>query len=223
MYALTKIDLDVAKNDRLDEAADLAKKYFCKAIVVPPELVAQSLIMRGIKQAKFKIISQIDWLKGDQYGREKFRGITTEALSADGFEVMLTARDNYGDVFNELKYLAQFFGEYFAQLVEFRIVLGTDMPGRNKQVIEHMLNGCKHIPLPTYIRTTPGTRLNHTNSDLESLNKTVDNIKKIVNAPIKVSGAMSPDIYDHCKADQYGISIQQLKELVIEFDAKKKK
>jgi hypothetical protein len=210
MAKFTKAEIEVSRGDRIDEVADLARRYACPAIVVQSDMVSQAVLARTVKQGKFKIICTVDCPKGEQYCREKFRGIMTEALSADGFEVMITARDNYGDIHTELVYLSKFFSSYFNQLTEFRPVLGFGMPGRSAKIIENILTSCTKIPMPAMVRTIPGTK---PYSDA-NLNDVIAAAKKFCSIPVKVSGNITLETYNSVKADRFALSVQQFKDML---------
>lgn len=209
---LSKLEIDVNKNEQLDEAAELAKRCYCPALVVSPDLVATATLVRGIRQGRFKVITAIDWPKGEQYCREKFRGIPIESLQSDGFEIILTPRDNLSQIATEIKYISGFVREQFNQLFELRFVLDIDQSNRTDSIISHMLETCKQIPLPFLIRTTHNTKI----SPQVKIASHLETIKNTLAVQVKVSGNVDFNIYTNVKAERFAATLQQAQSIVKE-------
>jgi hypothetical protein len=209
---LPRLELDVNRPELVAEACELAFKHAFPAIVVPPELVTAAIINRGLKKGRFSILTGIDWPKGDNYGQLKFRGVQSEALQADGYEVLLTGRNNPSQVLMEIKYLSEFFRSYFPPTCQVRYVLGTDIQSRPDSFLVEACKALKQIPLPAMIRTSANTRQQ---LDHEGIKELAARVKGLFPAPLKLSGAVTLEtVKDHSIGDRLGVSLQQAKELI---------
>lgn len=211
MLCFTKIELDVSNQKELQSAVDFAFKHKCPAIIVSPELVAQSILMRGIKQGKFKIISTIDYPKGNNYGPTKMRGMLIESLKADGFEIMLSGGSRTS-IIKEVTILSKFMDGYMHPSTEIRYTIGVG--NRTKDEINAMLEGLKGIPQPTLVRTTPYTKIKIIDGSPDRHTRTIENIHGRLNVPLKISGNINGDVIAQCKAAKYAQSLSQAIDLV---------
>lgn len=211
MYLPLNLEIDVAKNEQLQEAIDLTIRHIMPAIVVAPDLVPLATIMRGVRRGNFKIISMIDWPKGDQYGKDKFRGVPIEALNSDGFEIIISPRDPMSIV-SEIKYLTTFLREQFHPLFEIRYVLEMQQ-GRSEEQISAMLGAFKQIPMPAMARTT---HLNKIAAQI-SLEGQIIEIRKSCAVPVKLSGNIDFKVYkdlEKLKPERFGVSLQQAQAII---------
>lgn len=207
--ALPKLEIDVCRPDQIREAADIAKRHSCPALVVSPDLVVVTGLTRSVKQAKFKVITTIDLPRGELYGKEKFHGLPGEAMGADGFEILLTPRNNASEILAEIKYLHNFIRQYFGPIVEIRFILGIGQSPRTEQHFKNMLLACRSIPMPTLVRTTVSTKLSPTQAGVEVFNKQIAMMKESCAVPIKISGNVDYNIYNNVHAERFAVSIQQ--------------
>ena len=106
MVFLSNVELDVPKQTVLRPASEFALRYNCSAVVVPPELITNACIARAMARSRHKVIAAIDCPKGNQFMADKFRGVPSESLNCDGFEIMLTPTGNV-DIKREVKFLSQ--------------------------------------------------------------------------------------------------------------------
>jgi len=88
---MLRVELDVLKRPDLDQATRFAIKHKCPAMVVAPELARATTINRALGRGTFKIFTAVDWPKGNQHLSDKFRGMPSESVDVDGFEILLTA------------------------------------------------------------------------------------------------------------------------------------
>lgn len=207
--ALSKLEIDVPRIEHLKEAADLAKKHSCYALIVAPDLVTAANMTRAVKQAKFKILTTVDQPRGDLYGKEKFRGLPTEAMNAEGYEILLTPKQTAHEVLAEVRYLSEFCQQYFGIVSEIRFVLDVNQPGRGPEFVANVLNACKLIPLPALIRTTHHTKIAPGQSSIESLTKLLATCRGIRPVTMKISGNIDYNIYSKVPADRFGVSLIQ--------------
>ena len=97
------------------------------AIVVHPGLSSDAIIARLRAGGKFKIITPIDWPKGETFGVNKLRGVTRDTLETDGFEFLLTPGKSEIDTRNEAKALTEFTKRNLSDQTEVRFVLGASL------------------------------------------------------------------------------------------------
>lgn len=210
---LTKIELDIYKHNEIKEACEFAFKYRCPVIVVPPELVSQARLHRGVAQGKFKIVSSIDAPKGINYAHNKLRGVPVEAMSADGFEIMLTGGDKKAIV-NEIKFLSTLSRDYFPPGTEVRFTLGVDK--RDSEQVKNMLEAFKAVPQPALLRTTPLTSVKVASGTHEYHNNIKKLISDIYRCKIKISGNINRNVIVNCDAHRYAMNIEQARSIIRE-------
>jgi len=206
---MRKVELDVNKQSQLNSATEFTRRHMCPAIVVSPDLVTGAHIARSVSRSNHKIITAVDWPKGTQYLSDKFRGMPSESISADGFEILLTANGKLG-ILKEIKFLSNFFRDHFPPTIELRFVLGWHMQDRTVDQFEYMVDACKQIPNPTLIRTTHLTKISSANGSIESHNSVIDKILAIRNIPIKISGNINAKSRIGCKkAVRFACTLEQ--------------
>jgi hypothetical protein len=185
------------------------------AIVVTPDLVTQANVQRSIRQGKFKIYVSVDLPRGELYNHEKFRGVPTEALQADGYEILLTPRQSEHEVFTEARYLTDFIRNYVTG-AETRFIMDAGQSGRGGQYVTNVLTACKKIPMPALVRTTHLTRIPPSTSTIEVFTKHLAEYRSICAVPIKISGNIDRSIYEKVNAHRFGVSLQQAQLLIKE-------
>lgn len=205
-------EIDVNKQAQIRPATQFIVKYKCPAIVVTPELVASAIIDRGILHGRHQVICAVDWPKGTQYMSEKFRGMPADSLTADGYEILLTAMDPDA-ITREVKFLRSFFDMHFNQLVELRFVLGYYNQGRTQEQFDAMIGACKSIAAPAMVRTTHLTKLSSADGSAQSQQQIVDHIRKVRPMPIKISGSVNLQSRLGCKAERYACTLDQAIQL----------
>jgi hypothetical protein len=214
MSITSKFEIDVAKTNQIDEAVGFAIKNNCPAIVVPSELVMALTINRGIKAGNFKIICAVDWPKGQQRGTEKFTGLDAEAMSANGFEILLTPGTK-SQINGELQYLANFVENFFsANSIELRFVLGCGLDDRDPKFISDVMEILKGMRQPAMIRTTPLTKIPAGKATVDIHKELFSSIKKNTSKPIKISGNISSKIVANCGADFYAVTPKQAVNII---------
>lgn len=152
------------------------------AVVVEPEFVENILIDRSKYVNAYKVICAVDFHNGKHFALEKIRDLPQAALSADGFEILVSPNRPDKESLNELRGLTQFF-KSIDPMKEIRWVLGLrtrEIPNL-ECILEHM-------------RTWPGSFIRtDTNLEIPSLGiddyiEDIDFIRSKVSTPIKVSG-----------------------------------
>lgn len=219
MSVLTRLEIDVMVASELAESASLAVKHCLPALVIHPTLAVEGHIARGRINGRYKIITPIDWPKGDTFGMPKLRGLSTDALEAEGFEILLTPDKNEIDTRNEAKSLYEFLRTHLGPLVEVRFVLGTLT--RSEENIINQVKGLRALPTPAYIRTDISLKTQAGKANPEVHNNDIERITSIIKAPIKVSGNIGDlKTIASCKnAIRFGVSLIQAKQIIKEFNS----
>jgi len=182
-------------------------------MVVAPDLVRATTVNRALGRGSFKIFTAVDWPKGNQHLSDKFRGMPSEAINVDGFEILLTTNGKAA-VSKEVKFLSTFFRDHLPPTTELRFVLGWFAPGRKPEHFEYMLEACKQIAAPALIRTTHLTKLTSVDGSTDSHKSVIEAISGIKRIPIKISGNINMQTRLGCKdAIRYACTLRQAIDL----------
>jgi len=209
------IEIDVMQANELLDVIKLAVKYNIPAIIVHPELSGDALFLKSCWFGKFKILTPVDWPKGECYGDAKLRGLTISSLDCDGFEFLLTGDKSQADYKNEMLVLTNFVRDCISSTAEVRFVLGPHHSDKN--VID-ICKAMKSIPSPNCLRTNHQLKLQISKANPDIHNETINKIKKIVDVPIKVSGNIK-DVKSAmlCKdVAKYAVSLTQIRNMIKE-------
>jgi len=214
---LQRLELDIMQANELLESIQVAIKYQIPAVVVHPSLAGDAINTRGRLRGRFKIITPVDWPKGDNFGTSKFRGLPADAMEADGFEICLTGDKSVGDTRNEAKAITEFIRAHLGELSDIRFVLGASM--REPTNILQMCEGLQGVRTPTYIRTDTQLKLQVSKANIESHNTLINHILRIVQAPIKVSGNIAGvrAVTGVAHAQRFAVNLTQARLIVKEF------
>lgn len=195
----------------LPQACDFASTYQMPSIVVHPVLVQRALQLRDAKKAAFKIITCVDWSRGDQHGINKFVGLSTYAMRADGFEVLLSYRDDQ-DNSAEVELLTSFIRNYISDTAEVRYVLGS-----LDRSLEEVLAICAGLPKNgvAYVRNDHHTKGQISKFSPKAHNELIDRVKATVPCRVKVSGNVdSLRFVSQDRADRYAVSSLQIQKII---------
>jgi hypothetical protein len=219
MSVLTKLEIDVLVAGELDEAAQLAAKYHLPALVIHPGLAVEGHIARGRIRGQYKIITPIDWPKGEIFGSSKMRGLSTDALEAEGFEILLTPGKSEVDTRNEAKVITEFIRNHLGPLPEIRFVMGTLT--RPTEEIKIQSLGLKGVPLPAFVRNDISLKSQVSKANPDVHNANIDIMTESTKFPVKISGNINDlKAIASCKnADKFGVSLLQAKQIIKEFNS----
>ena len=209
------IEIDVMQSNELADVVELAVKYAIPSIVVHPEISADALLQRIKWQGKFKILTPVDWPKGECYGDTKLRGLTIDSLNCDGFEFLLTGGRSQIDCQNEMSALTNFVRNHISPIVEIRFVLGAHHSDEN---VVDICKAMKSVPSPSCLRTNHQLKLQVSKANPDTHNEMINKIKEIISVPIKISGNIK-DIKSMmlCQdAVKYAVSLAQIKNIIKE-------
>ncbi len=212
-----RLELDVMQANELNESVELAYKHSFPAIVVHQGLASDAIRARGRVRGKFKIITPVDWPKGDNFGTTKFRGLSTDAIEADGFEIVLSGGKTEIETRNEAKTITEFIKMNLSQSVEVRFILNTFT--RDDANIETMCKGLLHIRTPSMIRTDTQLKLQVSKANTDENNRYINLIRANINVPIKLSGNIIGvrSVTGSADASRYAVNLAQAKTIIKEF------
>ena len=213
-YISQKLELDIMQASELNEAMELAHVYKMGAIVVHPDLVAEASMQRVRKQAVYKIITTVDWPKGDKVGISKFHTMSINSLSCDGFEIALGAKTQ-GETKAEVLAITSFIRQQLPQIQEIRFVLGC--LSREQADIDNICMAIRETPAPNLLRTDINLRCAQAKANISAHNISLAAIQAYINRPIKLCGNInSAKIIASCKAHRYGVSLKQAQTIIKE-------
>lgn len=216
---LNQLEIDVMQANELIEASQITSKYKLPALVVHPDLSSEAFILRAQLQSKYKIITPIDWPKGNNYGILKMRGLSTDALEVEGFEILLTDNKSLADTKNEAKAITDFIKHHLTELHEIRFVLGTSC--RNEESVHKICEAIKAVRAPAFIRNDISLKTQVVKANPETHNSTIDTISSIIKAPIKLSGNINNfRTMIQCKrAKRFAVNLSQAKTIIKEYQS----
>jgi len=221
---LQKLELDIMQANELEEAIDLIVKHRIPTAIVHPGLVLDAMIRRSRYKGDFKIITPVDWPKGDIYGLPKFMGLDVDALNSDGFELMITPSRPESDIKNEMDMLTRFIREHVSAVPEIRFVFNA-LTNENKDNIKSMAKAVRGVKTPILIRTDHKLKLQVSRANPEIQNDIISMIKKIVDVPLKISGNMnSIKTIMQCQgASKFAVSLTQIRAIIKEIQRQPEK
>lgn len=214
---LTRLEIDVMQQNELFEAMELAFKYNLPAIVVNQVIFADAIIAKIRMGARFKVITPIDWPRGENFGTIKLRGALAESLDTDGFEFMLTPNKNETETANEANAITEFIRQRFPPHVEIRFVLNTlQITPEN---LEAMCRGLSKVRTPNFIRTDINLKLQQNRANPEIHNALIETIKKNgVAFPLKLCGNFNTlkSTMECDNAARFAVGLSQAKVIIKE-------
>jgi hypothetical protein len=217
MSILNKLEIDVTQANEVQEATSFAAKYNLPALVVHPSLALEGIYARGRAGGKYKIITPIDWPKGENFGMLKMRGINLDALDTDGYEILLTPNKTEIETRNEIQVLTEFIRSHISTTAEIRFVLGSLV--REQSTVLMAMKGLLKNRLPFLMRNDIHTKIQATKANADIHSSTYNELIQIVKIPIKVSGNIaSYQIYNECQfATRFGVNLAQAKSILKDF------
>lgn len=212
-----RLEIDVMQLNEVAEAVELAYKYKFPAIVVHPGLSSDAIIAKSRAGGKFKIITPIDWPKGETFGVTKMRGLLMDSLETDGFEFLLTPNKSELDTRNEARALTEFVKQHLSDSTEVRFVLGTSF--RSEANIDTMCKGLLTVRTPAMIRTDTQLKLQVGKANAEEHNRQITKIRDIIKAPIKICGNITnlKSVMSCTNAARFGVNLLQARTIIKEF------
>lgn len=216
MSLFHRLELDVMQSNELSEAVNLAIKYKFPAMVVHPYMMSEALFARGRAGGRYKLITPVDWPKGDNFGMLKFRGLSSDALDSDGFEILLTANKTLTDVRNEAAILTSFVKEQLSESAEVRFVLGTIR--RSHSNVLDMCEALRDVRSPAMIRNDHHLKLQVSKANPSVHNDLLAAMSEKIRAPVKISGNVNTvKSVTACEGSQrFAVNISQARNIIRE-------
>jgi hypothetical protein len=213
----TKLEIDVMQVNELLEASELIVKFRLPAMVVHPGLAPDAFAARMRVRGRYKIIIPIDWPKGENTGHVKFRGVSKQALEADGFEIMITPNKSLLDTKNELIAMTDFIRGYLGEFVEVRFVLGDTV--KTPDEIDIICNSLIGLRSPAVLRSDTILKVQQNVISSETHHAFANRVRGTgLQAPIKISGNMNnlKSIASAPQAHRYAVNVAQAKNILKE-------
>lgn len=182
----TKLEIDVMQAGELLSACQLASTHSMPAIVVHSQLTGPAYATRGKFRGNFKIITPVDWPKGEIFGITKLRGLNRENFESDGFEIMLTGGKNENENRNEARVISEFIRNNISKTAEIRFVLGCFV--RSDADFLKMCKVIKDIPMPAFIRTDHHLKAQAAKASAKAQMALMEQIREVTPCPLKISG-----------------------------------
>jgi hypothetical protein len=147
----------------------------------------------------------------------KMRGLYTDNLESDGFEIMLTPDKLELETRNEAKVLTDFIKTRIAEDKEVRFVLGT--VSRTEDNVLTMCRGLLTVRTPAYIRTDNNLKTQVSKANTDEHNRVMELVRSVIRVPMKVSGNLNnlKSVVSIPSASRYGVSLAQAKTIIKEF------
>lgn len=215
---LSRVEIDIMQHVDLDKGLELAYAHKVPAIVVHQDLANETLIKRARMAGKYKIITPVDWPKGQAYSTNKMIGLKHETLKTDGFEILLTEKENINDIKAEVKAISNFITGHINKLSEVRFVLGVTL--RPPEMISKMCEAIKSIPAPALIRTDHNTKLQNSKTTAQINLESISSIRAYLGSTIKISGNInSVKILDTYREHnlRFAVSVRQAEDIVRDY------
>ena len=214
---LKNLEIDVMQANELEEASQITSKYKLPAMVIHPDLSSEAYIIRAQLKSNYKLITPVDWPRGVNNGILKMRGLSTDALEVEGFEILLTGYASIAESKKEIEQLTEFIRTHLSEIHEIRLVLGTTI--RSIEEITNMCEAIKLVRKPSMIRNDTNLKLqvNKANSDIHI--KTIEFINNIIKAPIKIAGNINnfKSVIQCRKANRFSVNLLQAKSIIKEY------
>lgn len=211
---LERIEIDVTQANELNLAVELAVQHSLPALVVSQSMVGEAGMLRIARQGKFKIITVIDWPKGDVYGVTKLQGTLASALQADGFEIVLTQGRTPDDTTAEANQVADMLRS-INRTAEIRFVLHMHASEAGSIRMYEALLGARR---PALVRTDAHTKLQASKVNAQVHREMCKKLKSIANLQIKVSGNVATlrTVQECNGVDRIAASLAQLESIIKE-------
>lgn len=219
---LTRIEIDVFQGNEILESFELAHKYRLPAIIVHPSLSSDALVCRGRSKGKYKIITPVDWPKGEVFSTDKFKGLSLDSLETDGFEIYISPKKQKGDIRKEINSCTEFLKKFIGELCEIRFVIGTRT--KDEADLASAYEAFRDLKTPTLIRDDITLKTQNYKANPAIHSAFITNMSQFLKCPIKVSGNLDciEDLLACEPAKRFGASLQQTKGIIRSINTVKK-
>lgn len=202
------LEIDIMQSNEINEAYDLVTKHKMPAVVVHQDLINDAIVARSIKQGRFKILTPIDWPKGEKDGMAKMQSMKVEALNTDGYEILLSFDDHKDNIKREIQQLSNFIRNELSQLSEVRFVI--DVFNRDIEYIKRVVEALKDCPKPSIIRNDHNTRIQQSKANVKTHMEMIEVLQKNSHLSIKISGNVQVKTITSCqRASRFAVNLRQ--------------
>jgi hypothetical protein len=148
---------------------------------------------------------------------QKMRGLSTDALEVEGFEILLTGGMNLTETRNEAKLLTEFVKSHLSEEHEVRFVLGTQM--RDQDQVKVICEALQDVRMPTYVRNDVPLKLQVSKANADVHNEMMEIIADTIRVPLKIAGNINGfRVVTSCQgASRFAVSLLQAKIIIKEF------
>lgn len=215
---VAKLEIDVLQANELLEASELAFKNAVAGLVVHPSLMSDALVIRGGFGAKYKLITAVDWPRGDTFGIAKMHGLSIDALEADGYEVVLTPNKNFTDTKNEVNAITEFVKRRLSEISEVRFVFNCN--GKDTDAISQMAQGLIGNRTPALVRNDVSIKTQMTNTSIDAFQQFSDTVTQHIKVPIKLSGNINGigRVINIHWANRIAVNVTQARTIIREYN-----
>lgn len=216
----TKLEVDVMQANELDQAVQLAVIHSLPAIVIHPQLVSEAILNRVRRRGQFKIITTVDWPKGDTFGMNKLRGLTRDMMDTDGYEIIVTGGKNENEARTEARVITDFIRNNLSQNIEVRFVLEALTRDENDVLQSAMV--MRDIRGPVLLRTDHHLKVQVTKANIKTHTVLMTELRKVCGLPIKVSGnidsirTIAGCLQGPYPASKFAVNLPQLTQIIKE-------
>lgn len=212
---IRNIEIDIMQANEIIEGFELAQKNKIPTVVVHHDLITDAMRVRSIKQGKFKILTPIDWPKGESSGMHKLHSMKIDALNTDGFEILLSPLQNPSDIRKEIRTLSDFIRNHLSPVMEIRYVLGAFM--REQSMIDMIADTLKECPAPAMLRNDHHTKAQQNKANIKVHQALIEDIRKFTNCSVKISGNVTLKTVMNCTAAAiFGVNLKQAQSIIKE-------
>ena len=212
---INRLEIDIMQVNEITESLMLAYKHSMPSVVVHPSLSSDVIMARSRMGGKFKIITPVDWPRGETFGLSKFTNLSFDSIDADGFEIVLTPGKTKLETKNEALSISAFIKKHVGQSLEIRFVLNCTQ--RTDDEILSMCEALTEVSGSTMIRTDISTKLQQSKANSEIHTNHIRLIKSVVGNRIKLSGNITLKSINSCeRTERYAVNLSQAKSIIKE-------
>lgn len=156
------------------------------ALVIDPAYINDIIMIKGQRNSKYNVIAAID-LEGKVYGGNKVYHIKN-AISADGFDIGLTANKNKTELTNEIKAITSFLSQSPTEYMIRWVINAKHGSGHVKECLEAIKKSKTKFDMISLITDSIDADLAH------DLVKTCRTSLGLAKCKMKISGDPSNDL-----------------------------
>lgn len=203
---ITRLEIDVMQESELGEAIEHTVSHKINNVVIHPDLISSAIFNKARRQSMCNLLIPVDWPKGQVPGISKLHAMSLDALSQNGFEIMLSPNTNKSMIGNEITALTDFILDQLSPLMMVRYVINTAI--HNIDYVKALCDTIGRIRVPN------GFRIQCKALDLRA--DIIGLLKQSGIKDIKVDY-----ISDNATDLKYAVTIKQLKSIIRQIQTRK--